>query len=191
MSQLKSICVYCGSSTSNEPGYIKAAETLGTELGQFGRNLVYGGASVGIMGAIADATLANGGEVLGIMPGSLVEKEVQHEGLTELVVVSSMHERKAKMVEAADGFIAMPGGFGTLDELFETLTWSQLGYHHKPIGLLNIQGYFDDLLRFLKGAVNKQLIKATHLETLLVSDNSLELLQKMERYEAPITDKWQ
>ena len=161
---MKSICVYCGSSASNEPAYIEAGKNLGKLLGESGQRLVYGGASIGIMGAIADATLEAGGEVLGVMPNSLVELEVQHEGLTELIVVDSMHERKAKMVEQSDGFIALPGGFGTLDELFETLTWAQLGYHDKPVGVLNVSGYFDALFEFLNNAVAKALIKQKHLD---------------------------
>ena len=182
---MKSICVYCGSSASNEAAYIDAGRDLGKLLGESGQRLVYGGASIGIMGAIADATLAAGGEVLGVMPNSLVELEVQHEGLTELIVVNSMHERKAKMVEQSDGFIALPGGFGTLDELFETLTWAQLGYHDKPVGVLNVNGYFDALFEFLNNAVEKALVKQKHLDMLHVSSNSIELLEMMVQYEPP------
>jgi hypothetical protein len=187
---MQSVCVYCGSSASNEASYIAAAKALGTSLGRSGRRLVYGGAHVGLMGAVADAALAAGAEVLGVMPRSLVEIEVQHDGLTELVIVDSMHERKAHMVAESDGFIAMPGGFGTLDELFETLTWAQLGYHAKPIGILNVQGYFDDLLVFLENAVAKQLVKQQHLDMLLVASSGDELLEKMVKFRPVTTRKW-
>ena len=186
---MKSICVYCGSSASNEPAYIEAGKNLGKLLGESGQRLVYGGASIGIMGTIADATLEAGGEVLGVRPNSLVELEVQHEGLTELIVVDSMHERKAKMVEQSEGFIALPGGFGTLDELFETLTWAQLGYHDKPVGVLNVDGYFDALFEFLSNAVAKALIKQKHLDMLHVASNSEALLAEMAKYEAPMIAK--
>lgn len=187
---MQSICVYCGSSASNEAAYIAEAKTLGEALGQSGRRLVYGGAHVGLMGAVADAALAAGADVLGVMPRSLVDIEVQHDGLTELVIVDSMHERKAHMVAESDGFIALPGGFGTLDELFETLTWAQLGYHHKPIGILNVQGYFDDLLGFLQNAVAKQLIKQQHVDMLLVAKTSAELLEMMTQFQPVTTRKW-
>lgn len=190
MSKLNSICVYCGSSPSNQPAFMEEANALGKYLGETGRKLVYGGASVGIMGEIANAALSVGGEVLGVMPNSLVEREVQHEGLTELVVVSGMHERKAHMVEASDGFIAMPGGFGTLDELFETITWSQLGYHNKPVGVLNVGGYFDNLLKFLQDCVDAKLVKPEHLASVLVASTGEALIEKMEAYEPANTGKW-
>lgn len=142
------------------------------------------------MGIIADAALAADGEVLGVIPESLREKEVHHDGLTELVVVDSMHERKALMIESSDGFIALPGGFGTLDELFETLTWAQLGYHQKPIGVLNPEGYFDMLLAFLKVATGHKLIKQGHIEMLLIEQDIDRLLTRMKGYQAPQLAKW-
>ncbi len=180
---LNSICVYCGSSFGSDLAYREGAIALGEALGRSNRRLVYGGASIGIMGALADAAISAGGEVLGVMPRSLVEKEVQHDGLSSLVIVDSMHERKAHMVEAADGFVVLPGGFGTLDELFETLTWAQLGYHQKPIGIFNINGYFDGLLAFLQNSVEKQLVKQPHLNMLIVADTLPTLLDQMEQYE--------
>lgn len=188
---MHSVCVYCGSSMSRVEGFAVAAEQLGRHLAISGIRLVYGGGSVGLMGVIADAALSAGGEVLGVIPQSLREKEVHHEGLSQLEVVGSMHERKAIMVEQSQGFIALPGGFGTLDELFETLTWSQLGYHQKPVGVLNIEGYFDDLLVFIQQAVDKGLIKQAHLDMLLVEQTSEKLLERMASYKAPNIAKWQ
>tara|TARA_R110002073_G_scaffold26735_1_gene87326 strand:- start:3526 stop:4116 length:591 start_codon:yes stop_codon:yes gene_type:complete len=188
--QLKSICVYCGASTGDSPEFLALAESLGTNLAKRRIRLVYGGGSVGLMGILADAALAAEGEVLGIIPQSLRDKEVHHPGISELVIVDSMHERKAQMVEASDGFIAMPGGFGTLDELFETLTWAQLGHHQKPVGILNPSGYFDLLLAFLQNAASHQLVKPGHLEMLLVDDQVDPLLTKMADYEAPTLAKW-
>lgn len=186
---MQSVCVYCGSSPGNQPDYTRAAEELGKALGSSDRRLIYGGASVGLMGTLADSALALGGEVIGVIPRSLVEIEVQHDGLTALEIVTSMHERKARMVDLADGFVAMPGGFGTLDELFETLTWAQLGFHKKPIGILNVSGYFDGLLDFLSTAVRQQLVKQAHVDMLLVADNCQELLAKMSEYTPTHTGK--
>ena len=152
--------------------------------------LVYGGASVGIMGEIANTVLNAGGEVVGIIPQSLVDKEVSHNGLTELKVVSSMHERKAIMAEISDGFIALPGGLGTIEELFEVLTWSQLGFHKKPCALLNIKQYYNGLSLFLDHAVEEQFIKSIHREMLLVEDDPSKLLDAMETYNPPSVDKW-
>jgi len=143
---MKTVCVYCGSSPGRLPEYQDAARRLGYELAGRGLGLVYGGASVGVMGAVADAMLERGGKAIGVIPYSLATKEVSHDGLDELIVVDSMHERKARMAELSDGFIALPGGWGTIEEIFEMLTWAQLGFHEKPCGLLNIASYYDHLL---------------------------------------------
>ena len=145
---MKRVCVYCGSSPGIKPEYREAARVLGQELARREIGLVYGGASIGMMGEIADTVLGNGGEVIGVMPQALINKEVSHPGLTELKVVKSMHERKATMADLSDGFIALPGGLGTVEELFEILTWAQLGFHTKPIGLLNVLGYYDSRAGF-------------------------------------------
>jgi uncharacterized protein (TIGR00730 family) len=152
--------------------------------------LVYGGASVGIMGEIADTVLAGGGEVIGVIPQALVDKEVSHTGLTELKIVNSMHERKEIMADISDGFIALPGGLGTLEEIFEVLTWAQLGFHHKPCALLNVNGYYDTLTQFLDHAVAEGFVASIHREMLLVEDDPHMLLEIMSTYSAPAVDKW-
>ncbi len=187
---MKSVCVYCGANKGNSPHFIAAAEQLGNQLAEQGLELVYGGGSVGLMGIIADAALAAGGRVTGVITKALVEKEVAHHGLTELIIVDSMHERKAVMVDRADGFIAMPGGFGTLDELFETLTWGQLGIHAKPCGLLNLDGYFDALLEFFETAVEAGFVRAAHRDMVQIDTDSNQLLDKMRDYTAPSEPKW-
>ena len=187
---MKNVCVYCGSSSGRRKDYAEAAAALAERLVKHNMNLVYGGASVGIMGEIADAVLDAGGQVIGVMPRALVEKEVQHDGLTELLVVDSMHERKLKMAEISDGFIAMPGGLGTLEELFEILTWAQLGFHQKPCALLNVQGYYDKLSAFLDHAVEEQFIKSVHSHMLLIEENPEKILQSMLAYQPPTEDKW-
>jgi uncharacterized protein (TIGR00730 family) len=179
---MKKVCVYCGSSSGRRPEYSYAARSLAKALTLRGIGLVYGGASVGIMGEIADAVLAGGGEVIGVIPQALVDKEVAHNGLTELKVVGSMHERKQVMMDLSDGFIALPGGLGTQEELFEVLTWSQLGFHKKPCGLLNVEGYYDKLCSFLDHAVDEQFVKTHHREMLLVDDSPEKLLTLMEAY---------
>jgi len=189
-SPMKYICVYCGSSPGKNSAYIEAAQSLGKSLVENNIGLIYGGASVGTMGALANTVLDCGGEVIGIMPQSLVDKEVSHMGLTELKVVTSMHERKALMCDLADGFIALPGGFGTLDELFEMLTWSQLGYHHKPIGLLNVNHYFDYLNSFIKHAVEEHFIKPIHRDMILVSVDANQLTEQLLKHRPPKADKW-
>jgi len=179
---MKKVCVYCGSSSGRRPEYGYAARSLAKALILRGIGLVYGGASVGIMGEIADAVLAGGGEVIGVIPQALYDKEVAHGGLSELKVVASMHERKQVMMDISDGFIALPGGLGTQEELFEVLTWSQLGFHNKPCGLLNIEGYYDKLCSFLDHAVDEQFVKTHHREMLLVDDSPDNLLTMMEAY---------
>lgn len=179
---MNKVCVYCGSRSGRRPEYSYAARSLAKALTLRGIGLVYGGASVGIMGEIADAVLAGGGEVIGVIPQALVDKEVAHNGLTELKVVGSMHERKQVMMDLSDGFIALPGGLGTQEELFEVLTWSQLDFHKKPCGLLNVEGYYDKLCSFLDHAVDEQFVKTHHREMLLVEDSPEKLLTLMEAF---------
>ncbi len=185
------VCLFCGSSAGRRQEYAQAASSLGLELAQRGFGLVYGGANVGLMGIAADACLSAGGEVTGVMPRLLVEKEVAHLGLSQLHVVESMHQRKALMAELSDAFVALPGGFGTFDELCEILTWAQLGMHSKPVGLLNVTGYFDALLALFDHAVAEGLLKPVHRE-LVLTDSSVEgLLNQLEQapQRAPV-GKW-
>lgn len=184
------LCVFCGSSSGSKPIYLEMAARLGKALADSGIGLVYGGASVGLMGAVADAVLANGGEVIGVIPKSLQEKEIAHNGLTDLRVVGSMHERKALMAELSDGFIAMPGGIGTLEELFEVWTWAQLGYHSKPCALLNVSGFYDGLSAFLDNLVEEAFVKSNHREMLIVEDDVTHLLAAIASYKAPVLTKW-
>ncbi|MCC5809327.1 MAG: TIGR00730 family Rossman fold protein [Ectothiorhodospiraceae bacterium] len=178
---MERICVYCGSRTGVEGTYGEAAKALGTRMAQRGVGLIYGGASVGLMGVIADAALEAGGEVIGVIPQLLVDKEVAHPGLTQLHVVDGMHARKALMAELADGFIAMPGGLGTLEELFEMLTWGQLGMHAKPCGAMNVGGYYDDLVRFLDQSVSAGFVRPEHRALLTVEDEPDAMLTALER----------
>lgn len=184
MSKLASICVFCGSSPGSDPDFKVVAKELGALLADQEITLVYGGAKIGIMGQVAEAALDNDGVVIGVIPEFLKTKEVVHTGLSELIVNKNMHERKMKMQELSDGFIALPGGFGTLEELFEILTWGQLGLHQKPIGLLNVNGYYDDLLRLFQTMVGKGLLKENHLRLLLVDTSAQGLLNKMRNYRA-------
>lgn len=185
--KIDTICVYCGSSPGRSPAYLAAAQELGTEIAHRGMGLVYGGASVGLMGEVARAVLAGGGKVTGVIPQTLADQEVAFEELDDLIVVSSMHERKARMIELADGFIAMPGGFGTFDEFFEVLTWAQLGMHAKPCGLLNTENYFKHLQTFLDHAVREMFIHAPHREMVLCASTAADLLDQMAAYDkAPI-----
>ncbi len=187
---MNSVCVFCGSSTGNDPSYAEAAQRLGRVLAERDITLVYGGGHVGLMGIVADAALGAGGEVIGVMPKSLVDREIGHTGLTKLHVVRSMHERKATMSELSEGFVALPGGNGTLEEFFEVLTWAQLGEHGKPCGLLNVAGYFDPLLTVFDQMVDRAFLKAAHRELVLVESDPLALLERFEGYEPPRTIKW-
>jgi uncharacterized protein (TIGR00730 family) len=187
---MNSICVFCGSSPGNDPAYAAAAQRLGRTLAERDTTLVYGGGHVGLMGVVADAALEAGGEVIGVMPRSLVDREIGHKGLTKLHVVGSMHERKALMSELSDGFVALPGGNGTLEEFFEVLTWAQLGEHGKPCGLLNVAGYYDPLLKVFDQMVEKDFLRGAHRELVLVADDPSSLLQRFEGYEPPKTVKW-
>lgn len=168
---VKRICVFCGSSAGTRPDYADSAKRLGQVLAEHGLELVYGGASVGLMGVLADAALGSGGTVRGVIPEALIAREIAHNGLTELRVVDSMHERKRVMAELADGFVALPGGMGTLEELAEMLTWAQLGLHGKPFGVLNVAGYFSPWLRFLDHAVAEGFVKSEHRAMLMVDDD--------------------
>ncbi|OQP60723.1 Rossman fold protein, TIGR00730 family [Niastella vici] len=187
---MKSITVFCGANSGVDEIYEKQANLLGQVLAKKGIRLVYGGAKVGLMGAIADGALSAGGEVVGVLPKFLQEKELAHEKLTELVVVNSMHERKLKMNDLCDGVIALPGAFGTLEELFEMFTWAQLGLHEKPVAILNINGFYDSLNVLTKNMVDNGFLKKENRDMLIVSDNIEELLQKMATYKAPEVGKW-
>ncbi|WP_442497575.1 TIGR00730 family Rossman fold protein [Methylobacter sp. sgz302048] len=187
---MKSICVYCGSSPGRLEAYANAACALAGTLVDRNIRLVYGGASVGIMGLLADTVLELGGQAVGIIPEGLVRREVAHKHLTELHVTQSMHERKMLMAELSDGFIALPGGIGTLEELFEIWTWAQLGLHRKPCGLLNIAGYFDALTAFLDHAVAEQFIKQVHHSILIVEREPEALLDRFDSYVPPAVTKW-
>jgi len=187
---MKSICVYCGSSPGRTETYSKAARHLGRALAKRGIKLVYGGASVGIMGVLADAVLEYGGQAVGVIPEALVKKEVAHHHLSELHVTGSMHERKMLMAELSDGFIALPGGIGTLEEIFEIWTWAQLGFHKKPFGMLNIDGYYDSLITFLDHTVAEQFVKQSHRSMLMFEKDSEALLDRLSCYMAPDVEKW-
>jgi uncharacterized protein (TIGR00730 family) len=182
---LKSICVFCGSRSGSRPEYARAAGELGRVLAERGIELVYGGGSVGLMGTLADAVLAAGGRVTGVIPEALATKEVAHWGLTELHVVPSMHVRKATMARLADAFIALPGGFGTLEELFEIVTWAQLGLHQKPAGLLNTAGFFDALLALVDHTVTEEFVRPENRELLLEAKEPADLLDQLERTRPP------
>ena len=184
-------CIFSGSNWGTREEYVQTADKLGALLVQAGIGLVYGGASVGLMGTVADAVLRAGGEVIGVIPQSLVDKEVAHNGLRDLRITSSMHERKALMAELSDGFIALPGGIGTLEEFFEVWTWAQLGHHKKPCGLLNVKGFYDGLNSFLDNVVNESFLKATHRNMLLCERDPVALLASMSNYVAPAhSGKW-
>lgn len=187
---MKRICVYCGSSPGNNPVYIQAAEALADELVRRNIGLVYGGASVGVMGAIANAVMRQGGEVIGIIPQALMRREIGNDHLTELQVVDSMHERKAAMADQSDAFIALPGGMGTLEEIFEILTWAQLGFHQKPCALLNVNHYYDFLNNFLQHSVEKGFLKTEHHELLQVHTDPATLLDHFRNFSPPPVDKW-
>lgn len=182
---MKRVCVFCGSSVGARPEYADAARTLAAELVRRGLGLVYGGGSIGLMGVLADAVLAGGGEVIGVIPSALATREISHAGLTELRVVESMHERKATMAALADGFIALPGGLGTFEETFEVLTWSQLGIHRKPIGLLQVLDYWEPLRAALTHAVEAGFVARENLALLLSGESAAELLDRFALWRPP------
>ncbi len=187
---MTTVCVFCGSSMGNRPAYLEAAKAVADYFVKHNLRLVYGGASVGLMKILADTLLENGKEVIGIMPGLLIDKEVAHHGISQLIEVESMAERKVKMVEMSDGFIALPGGFGTFDELTEVLIYNQLRIMDKPVGILNTDGYFDKMLAFFDHAVNEGFVRAEHRQNLLVSDNVETLFGMMARYSPVSMGKW-
>lgn len=191
MPELTSVCVYLASSTGTNEAIVDATKELGGLLAERGIRLVYGGGAVGLMGIIADTVLEAGGEVTGIIPVSLFPKEVAHQGCTELIAVDSMHERKSLMFERSDAFIALPGGFGTLEEIAEVTTWGQIGMHTKPVGVLNIDGYWDGLLSFLDRAVNDQLLKEQNNALLLRASTPTDMLDALENYSGTAEPKWQ
>lgn len=190
MKSLQNICVFCGSSDGNDQEITIAAQRLGKLLSEKNITLVYGAAKIGVMGTLAEVVLENKGKVVGIIPQFLKKKEVVHLGLTRLITTDTMHERKLKMQEISDGFIALPGGFGTLEELFEIITWLQLGLHDKPIGLLNVNGFYDHLLKLLETMVVKGLLKMENYELLLVDTSVENLIRKMQDFKAPQIPKW-
>ena len=185
MVAIASLCVFCGSSTPPDIRYPQTARAFGTLVASRGIGLVYGGGSVGLMGITADAVLAAGGEVIGVIPGPLARKELAHSGLTRMHVVDSMHDRKALMASLVDGFIALPGGFGTFEETLEVLTWSQLGIHRKPIGLLNVEGYYDGLYRFIQHAVAEGFVRKEYASLLLFADAPATLLEAVAAWRPP------
>lgn len=187
---LRSVCVFCGASPGASPIYQEAAENLGRHLAERGLRLVYGGGAVGLMGMVADAALAAGGEVVGIIPQSLQDAEIGHKGLTRLEVVDGMHARKARMAELSDAFIALPGGLGTLEELFEVWTWGQLGYHAKPLGLLEVNGFYEPLLTFLDHLVDERFVRPQHRGMLQRAASPAELLDALEAWKPLAAPKW-
>ncbi|MDK4253732.1 TIGR00730 family Rossman fold protein [Bacillus velezensis] len=189
---MKTICVFAGSNPGVNEEYKRKAAELGEYMAEQGIGLVYGGSRVGLMGTVADALMAGGGKAVGVMPSGLFSGEVVHQNLTELIEVSSMHERKAKMSELADGYIAMPGGFGTYEELFEVLCWAQIGIHQKPIGLYNVNGYFEPMMKMVKYSIQEGFSNESHLKLIHSSSRPDELIEQMNRYTYPILDKkWQ
>lgn len=190
MNELKKICVFCGSSSGNDLAITDMAVKLGEIFAARNITLVYGAAKIGVMGTIAKSVLDNNGKVIGIIPDFLKMKEVVHLGLSELITTQNMHERKLKMQEASDGFIALPGGMGTLEELFEIITWLQLGLHKKPIGLLNVNGFYNDLINLLENMVRKGFLSIENYNLLLVDSSPIQLLKKMEEFKRPEVPKW-
>ncbi len=187
---INTICIFCGSSPGANGAYANAARKFGELLARDNITLIFGGGKVGLMGQLADAVLTHGGNAIGVIPEALMRKEVAHNGLTQMHVVPNMHERKALMYKLSDAFVAMPGGTGTLDELFEVFTWLQLGYLHKPIGLLNVEGYFDHLSAFLQHSVAERFVRAEQLEDLLVDNNEASLLARLKHHTPTQVDKW-
>jgi uncharacterized protein (TIGR00730 family) len=187
---MKRVCVFCGSSPGANSKYVELATQLGRMLAQRGLTLVYGGGNVGLMGMLANAVLSGGGEVIGVIPRALVDLEVAHAGLSDLRVVGSMHERKALMADLADGFIALPGGLGTLEEFCEIVTWAQLGLHGKPCGLLNVENYFRHLIAFFDHAVRERFLRPEHRAMILVEEDPARLIDRVERYRPPRLEKW-
>lgn len=187
---MNSICIFCGASPGARPIYIEKAREAGRMIAESGLNMVYGGGSVGMMGAVADSCLDAGGKVTGVITQQLYDLEVGHEGLTDIEIVTTMHERKARMAELADGFVSLPGGIGTLEEMFEVLTWAQLEIHSKPCGLLNVEGYYDDLYDFLQNAVKERFLLPEHAGMLILDEDFESLLAKMMTFTPIQIEKW-
>jgi len=187
---MKAVCVYCGSANGAKPLYAQAARAFGRALVEADLALVYGGGKVGLMGVIADEVMAAGGRAIGVIPELLIDKEVGHAGLTALHVVPDMHHRKKMMADLSDGFVAMPGGAGTLEELFEMFTWSQLGYHRKPVAVLNIDGFYDPLIRMLEHTVQEGFMQQKYFDTLQIDNDPAALIGKLRRYQPVVADKW-
>ncbi|OLL32822.1 Rossman fold protein, TIGR00730 family [Burkholderia sp. SRS-W-2-2016] len=187
---MKAVCVYCGSSMGAKPVYAEAARAFGRALVEADLALIYGGGKVGLMGVIADTVMAEGGRAIGVIPELLVDKEVGHNGLTELHVVPDMHHRKKMMAELSDAFVAMPGGAGTLEELFEVFTWAQLGYHGKPVALLNTGHFYEPLFRLLQHTIDEGFMRKTYLDMLQIDADPVALIGKLQRYQPPVSDKW-
>ncbi len=187
---MKRITVFCGSSSGTEDVFEMKARELGIKLAVENIELVYGGANIGLMGAVADGALSEGGGVIGVLPHFLQSREIAHEALTQLILVDTMHERKTRMNDLCDGVISLPGGFGTMEEFFEMLTWGQLGLHAKPIGILNINGFYDELINLLDTMVEKGFLKDINRQMVLVSDDIDDLIGKMKMYKAPDVEKW-
>ncbi|EPF93151.1 cytokinin riboside 5'-monophosphate phosphoribohydrolase [Acinetobacter gyllenbergii] len=186
---MNSICVFCGSSLGNDPIYQQMAEATGQAIAAQGQTLVYGGGRSGLMGVVANSAIQAGGRVIGVIPHALVDRELAHTGLTELHVVNSMHERKTKMAELSDAFVALPGGAGTLEEIFEQWTWSQLGIHQKPCAFLNVVGFYDDLLKMLQGSVERGFSQERFVDKLIVAEQIEDILAAFSAYQ-PVTPKW-
>ncbi len=187
---MRSVCVFCGSNAGAREVYGETARQVGRTIAERGLSLVYGGAAVGLMGTLADAALAAGGAVIDVIPAALVEREIAHPGLTELHQVKSMHERKAMMADRSDAFLALPGGAGTLEEIFEAWTWAQLGHHRKPVGLLNVDGFFDALIAFLDHQCRERFIRSEHRDMLIVDSDPEKLLDRFATYRPPVVEKW-
>lgn len=187
---MKSLCIYCGSSPGAKPAFAETALSLGRYLAGIGIRIIYGGGNVGLMGLVADAALAAGGEVIGVIPHHLADKELAHPDATQMIRVNSMHERKQLMADLSDGFITLPGGIGTLEELFETLTWLQLGLHQKPVGLLNVAGFWDPMLGFLDHMTSMRFLKPEHRALLMLDTTPEGLLLKFKAFQPPDANKW-
>jgi uncharacterized protein (TIGR00730 family) len=187
---VRRLCVFCGSSTGRDPGHERAARSMGEALVERGLGLVYGGGGIGLMGIVADTVLSDGGEVTGVIPEPLMQREIGHLEVTDLRIVGSMHERKKTMADLSDGFVALPGGLGTLEELLEALTWAQLGIHFKPCGVVNVAGYFDSLLELLDHGVDEGFIRPEYRRLLLAAGDPVTLLDRFEHYEPPPLTRW-
>jgi hypothetical protein len=190
MADPASVCVFCGANFGRQPAYLDTARAFGDLIARRGLRLVYGGANVGLMGALADAALAAGGEVIGVIPLALMAREIGHPGLTRLEIVADMHTRKARLAELSDAFVALPGGIGTMEEIFEVWTWGQLGFHKKPVGFLNVAGYYDSLAAFFAHAVDEAFLQEAHRDMLVVKTDGQEMLDALAAYQAPTVEKW-